>query len=98
LIALRLIIFDVNSVLWTRNESVLRWFPINLLPTLICKMKERWCLGRWREGETEGGERKKEKMEEEEDVEEEEEEEKLSRSTWPGETTSSNGSHRCGRW
>jgi hypothetical protein len=37
-------------------------------------------------------------MEEEEDVEEEEEEEKLSRSTWPGETTSSNGSHRCGRW
>ena len=41
---------------------------------------------------------KKEKMEEGEDAEEEEEEEKLSRSTWPGETTSSKGSHRCGRW
>jgi hypothetical protein len=34
-------------------------------------------------------------MEEGED-EEEEEEEKLSRSTWPGETASSKGSHRCG--
>ena len=41
---------------------------------------------------------KKEKMEEGEDTEEEEEEEKWSRSTWPGETTSSKGSHRCGRW
>ena len=41
---------------------------------------------------------KKEKMEEGEDAEEEEEEEKQSRSTWPGETTSSKGSHRCGRW
>ena len=29
---------------------------------------------------------------------EEEEEGKQSRSTWPGETTSSKGSHRCGRW
>ena len=38
-----------------------------------------------------------EKMEEEEDAEEEEEE-KWSRSTWPGETASSKGSHRCGRW
>ena len=38
-----------------------------------------------------------EKMEEGEDAEEEEEE-KQSRSTWPGETTSSKGSHRCGRW
>jgi hypothetical protein len=38
-------------------------------------------------------------MEEGEDAEEEEEEEeKLSRSTWSGETTSSKGSHRCGRW
>ena len=42
--------------------------------------------------------RKEEKMEEEEDTEEEEEEEKQSRSTWPGETASSKGSHRCGRW
>ena len=42
--------------------------------------------------------RKKEKMEEGEDTEEEEEEEKQSRSTWPGETASSKGSHRCGRW
>ena len=41
--------------------------------------------------------RKKEKMEEGEE-EEEEEEEKQSRSTWPGETASSKGSHRCGRW
>jgi hypothetical protein len=39
---------------------------------------------------------KKEKMEEGEDTEEEEE--KRSRSAWPGETTSSKGSHRCGRW
>ena len=39
---------------------------------------------------------KKEKMEEGEDTEEEEEEEeKWSRSTWPGETASSKGSHRC---
>jgi hypothetical protein len=30
--------------------------------------------------------------------EEEEEEEKWSRSTWSGETASSKGSHRCGRW
>jgi hypothetical protein len=29
---------------------------------------------------------------------EEEEEEKRSRSTWPGETAGSKGSHRCGRW
>jgi hypothetical protein len=26
------------------------------------------------------------------------EEEKQNRSTWPGETASTNGSHRCGRW
>ena len=51
-----------------------------------------------REGGAEGGREKKEKMEEGEDAEEEEEEEKLSRSTWPGETTSSKGSHRMGRW
>ena len=44
------------------------------------------------------GRGKKEKMEEGEDAEEEEEEEKQSRSTWPGETASSKGSHRCGRW
>jgi hypothetical protein len=43
-----------------------------------------------------GGE--KEKMEEGEDAEEEEEEEKWNRSTRPGETTISTGSHRCGRW
>jgi hypothetical protein len=43
---------------------------------------------------------KKEKMEDGEDTEkeEEEEEERQSRSTWPGETASSKGSHRCGRW
>jgi hypothetical protein len=40
---------------------------------------------------------KKEKMEEGEDTEEEEEEEKQSRSTWPGESTSCKGSHRCER-
>ena len=39
------------------------------------------------------GREKKEKMEEGEDAEEEEEE-KQSRSTWPGETTSSKGSHK----
>jgi hypothetical protein len=33
-------------------------------------------------------------MEEEEDTEEEEDKEKMSRSTWPGETTSSKGSHK----
>ena len=45
------------------------------------------------------GREKKEKMEEEEDAEEEEEEEeKWSRSTWPGETESSKGSHRSVRW
>jgi hypothetical protein len=37
-------------------------------------------------------------MEEGEDAEEEEEEEKWSRSTWPGETTSSKGSLIWGRW
>jgi hypothetical protein len=52
------------------------------------KGKMEWKVGR----------EKKEKMEEEEDAEEEEEEEKRSRSTWPGETTSSRGSQRCGRW
>jgi hypothetical protein len=41
---------------------------------------------------------KTEKMEEGEDREEEEDEEKQSRSTWPGETASSKGSQRCGRW
>ena len=41
---------------------------------------------------------KKKKMEEGGNTEEEEEEEKQSRSTWPGETASSKGSHRCGRW
>jgi hypothetical protein len=40
--------------------------------------------------------REKETMGKREDTEEEEEE-KQSRSTWPGETTSSNESHRCGR-
>ena len=40
---------------------------------------------------------KKEKMVEGKDAEEEEEEEKLSRSTWPGETTSSKGSHKMGK-
>jgi hypothetical protein len=40
----------------------------------------------------------REKKEEREEGEEEEEEEKLSRSTWPGETESSKGPRRCGRW
>jgi hypothetical protein len=43
-------------------------------------------------------EREKKKMGEGENAEEEEEEEKQSRNTWPGETTSSKESHRCGRW
>jgi hypothetical protein len=47
-------------------------------------------LGQEREGGVESGERKKEKMGEREDTEEEEEE-KRSRSTWPGETSSSKG-------
>ena len=37
---LMLILFFCEG-LWTRNESVLRWFPVNLLPTLICKIKAR---------------------------------------------------------
>jgi hypothetical protein len=41
---------------------------------------------------------KKAKMEEEKDAEEEAEEEKWSTCIWPGETASSKGSHRCGRW
>jgi hypothetical protein len=41
---------------------------------------------------------RREKMEKMEEDIEEEEEEKRSRSTWPGETASSKGSHRCGRW
>jgi hypothetical protein len=41
---------------------------------------------------------KKKKMEEGGNTEEEEDEEKQSRSTWPGETASSKGSHRYGRW
>jgi hypothetical protein len=56
---------------------------------MIGQIKRRWSRS--------GGE-KKEKMEEVEDTEEEEEEEKQSRSTWPGETPSSEGSHRCRRW
>jgi hypothetical protein len=44
--------------------------------------------------EQKGGGEKKEKMEEGEDAEEEEEGDKLSRSTWPGETVSSKGSHK----
>jgi hypothetical protein len=42
-------------------------------------------------------ERRKRKWERERAAEEEEEE-KWSRSTWPGETASFEGSHRCGRW
>ena len=52
---------------------------------MIGQIKGRWSGG--------GGE-KKEKMEEGEDAGEEEEEEKWSRSTWPGETASSKGSHK----
>ena len=44
------------------------------------------------------GRGKKEKMEEGKDAEEEEKEEERSRSEWLGETASSKGSHRCGRW
>jgi hypothetical protein len=46
--------------------------------------------------ERKGGREKEEKMEAGEDAEEEREE-KLSRSTCPGDTASSKGSHRCGR-
>ena len=46
-------------------------------------------MARKREGGLEG-----EEKEEGEDAEEEEEEEKWSRSTWPGETASSKGSHK----
>jgi hypothetical protein len=42
------------------------------------------------------GREKKEKMGKEKDAEEEEE--KWNRSTWPRETGSSKGSHRCGKW
>jgi hypothetical protein len=42
--------------------------------------------------------REKEKMKDGEDEEEEEEEEKQNRSKWLGETASSKGSHRGGRW
>jgi hypothetical protein len=75
--------------LGTRNESALRGFPVNLLPTLICKTKRADDWADKRESGAEDGEG--------EDAEEEEEE-KQSRSTWPGETTSSKGSLRCGRW
>jgi hypothetical protein len=44
------------------------------------------------------GEQKERKGGLREKAEDEEEEEKQSRSTWPGETASSKGSHRCGRW
>jgi hypothetical protein len=50
--------------------------------------------GRWSGRQ---GERRRRKMEEGEDAEEEKEEEKLSRSTWPGETSSSKVSRRCER-
>ena len=43
------------------------------------------------------GREKKEVWERERRMEKEVEEQ-LSRSTWPGETTSSKGSHRWGRW
>ena len=54
-------------------------------------------MGRYK-GRVEEKEREKEKMEKVEGAEEEEEKEKQSRSAWPGETTSSKGSQRCGRW
>ena len=57
---------------------------------MIGQIKGRWSR-RWEVRE------KKEKMEEGEHAAEEEEE-KQSRSTWTGETSSSKGSHRCGRW
>jgi hypothetical protein len=56
---------------------------------MIGQIKGRWCRKL--------GEKEKEKMEEGEDAEEGEEE-KQSRSTWPGETISYKGSHRCRRW
>ena len=57
---------------------------------MIGQIKGRWSR-RWEVRET------KEKMEEGEHAAEEEED-KQSRSTWTGETSSSKGSHRCGRW
>ena len=53
-----LILFSSEG-LWTRNDSALRWFPINLLPTLICKIKESWWLGRKREGGVKSWERRR---------------------------------------
>jgi hypothetical protein len=96
------IIFDFNSLLlWTRNESALRRFPVNLLPALICKIKESWWLGRWKGKWSRRWEREEGEMEEREeageDAGEEEEDEKRNTSTWPGETARSKGSHRCGR-
>ena len=54
---------------------------------MIGQIKEKVEQKVWRE----------KKMEEGDVAEEEEDEEKLNRSTWPGETASSMGSHRCGR-
>ena len=74
------------------NSNKLVAFLLQMINGLRKKLeiKGRWSQKVERE--------KKEKMEEREDAEEEEEEEKQSRSTWPGETASSKGSHRCGRW
>ena len=44
--------------LWTRNESALRWFPVNLIPILICRADD-WA-GK-REGGAEGGGRRRRK-------------------------------------
>jgi hypothetical protein len=81
----------------TKNDSTLRCFPINLLPTVICKINARACD--WADtgkvelkvGREEEWERERERMVEEEV------EGNWSRSKWPGETTSSKGSHRWGR-
>jgi hypothetical protein len=63
---------------------------VNLLPTLICKIKARA-----REGKEEGGVLKRRRRgEKSRQPEEEKVEGKWIRSTWPGKTTSYKGSHR----
>ena len=54
------------ELLRTKNESALRWFPVNLLSTFICKIKESWQFKGTVEQKV-GGE-KKEKVEKGEDA------------------------------
>jgi hypothetical protein len=90
---LMLILFFYEG-LQTRNKSALWRFPVNLLPTLMYKIKAR--AGDWagKEGKVEMKvlwKRGKRERTEEEEVE-------GKWSTWPGETTSYKGSHIWGRW